>query len=212
MATVTEAPIAGASDPFANMRKTALPSYDWLANKTVNLVTDRIDVQDCLRWMKLVVRSSRRKPALVALDIETHGPPGLWDEAVQRGAEVHRLKALRDALPSKKKRTPAQQAEWDNLATAQKLAEVLADDASVRARRSGLIAGLNKVRLVQLYAGGRNVWTLDLMKLDDAHDVRALLKALIYRSDIQWIGHNIQFDVAMLYAATCGPYAPADES
>jgi len=211
MATVMEAPPGGASDPFANMRKTALPAYDWLANKTVNLVTDQIDVQDCLRWMKLAVRTSRRKPALIALDIETYGPQGLWDEAVQRGAEVHRIKALRDALPTKKKRDPAQQAEWDNLATAQKLAEVLADDASVRARRSGLVAGINRVRLVQLYAGGRNVWTLDLLKLERSGvDLRRTLDKLIFRDDIQWVGHNIQFDVAMLYAATCGPKAPAD--
>jgi hypothetical protein len=198
-------------DHFANMRKAPLAPYDWLANKTVNLVIDRAGVQDCRDWMKLVVRSSKRKPALVALDVETYGPQGLHDEAVRLGAEVKRIKALRDALPHKKKRTPSQQATWDRLNTEQTAAEVVADDMSVRARRSGLVAGLNRVRLVQLYAGGRNVFTLDLLKLHrNGVDIRALLKGLIFRADIQWIGHNIQFDVAMLYAMTCGANSPAD--
>jgi len=205
------APQGAASDPFVAMRKPGLPAYDWLAGKTVNVVEDGIDVQDCCTWLDLVVRSSPRKPALIALDIETYGPQGLWDEAVRLGAEVRRIKALRDALPHKKRRSAAEQATWDKLNAAQISAEVLADDMSVRARRSGLVAGLNRVRLVQLYAGGKNVWTLDLLKLErTGAAIRPLLRALIFREDIQWVGHNIQFDVAMLYAMTCSDKRPAD--
>lgn len=212
MITATAAPLAGAAtDLFASMRKPALPAYDWLAGKTINLVEDEIDVQDCSTWLDLVVKSSPRAPALVSLDIETYGPQSLWDDAIKLGAEVRKLKAKRDALPHKNKRTASEQVTWNALNDRQTAAEALAKDMSARARRSGLIAGLNKVRLVQLYAGGQNVWTLDLMKLAQAKlDVRKILEHLVYREDIQWLGHNIQFDVAMLYSETCAGNAPAD--
>lgn len=207
---ITTSPTALLPDPFAAMRKPVMPTYDWLAGKDLNLVTTLKDVRDVCDWMDLVTDKSKRKPALVSLDIETYGPQGLWDEAIRLGDMVRAIKAKRDALPHKKRRSAAEQATWDTLNAEQVSVETLAGDMSARARRSGLIAGLNRVRLVQLYAGGQNVWTLDLLKLQDVTDVRALLKRLVYRSDIQWIGHNIQFDVAMLYAATCGASAPAD--
>jgi DNA polymerase-1 len=207
---ITTSPTDLLPDPFAAMRKPALPAYDWTAGKNLNLVTTLDDVRDVRDWMDLVIDKSKRKPALISLDIETYGPPELWAEAVRLGAQVRAIKARRDALPHKKRRSPIEQATWDTLNAEQLAIEALADEMSARSRRSGLIAGLNKVRLVQLYAGGQNVWTLDILKLGAVTDVRALLKDLIYRSNIQWVGHNIQFDVAMLYAMTCGANAPAD--
>jgi DNA polymerase-1 len=192
------------------MRKPALPPHDWLSGKTVNTVVTRDDVRYVHDWMDLVVDKSKRQPALISLDTETYGPPGLWDEAIRLADLVKTLKAQREALPHKRKCTPEQLDNWTRLYDAQNAAEKDADAATKSARRSGLVAGLNRVRLVQLYAGGQNVWTLDLLKLQDITDIRALLKKLIYRSDIQWCGHNIQFDVAMLYAMTCGANTPAD--
>lgn len=207
----SEPPENGGSDFFANMRKPTLAHYDWLAGKTVNYVTHPDDVPDLLEWMDLVVQASERKPALVSVDTETFGPPSLWDDAVRLGDEVKRIKAQRDALPHRKKRSEAEQLLWADLGKQQDIAEERSKEASSKARQSGLNQGLNRVRLVQLYAGGQNIWAIDLVKLAQHKvDVRQLLKSVLIRDDIQWIGHNIQFDVAGIYSTTCADNWPAD--